>query len=81
MCHISQIMDNYVDYDEKQGMLVGEDGKRNLKEGDSVRARITAVSFNESGENKLNLTMRQPALGKHEWIEEDFEEDEEEEDD
>jgi len=41
--------------------------------GSTVRARIVAVSMNELSprESKIGLTMRQPALGAHEWIEED----------
>lgn len=79
LCHISQIMNNYVNFDENQGMLVGEDGTKTLKQGDKVRARITAVSLKDDSDNKVNLTMRQPTLGKHEWIEEELEEDEEDE--
>ncbi|MCJ7428809.1 MAG: DNA-directed RNA polymerase [Candidatus Nanohaloarchaeota archaeon QJJ-5] len=80
LCHISQIMNQYVDYDETQEMLVGEEGSKTLQQGDTVRARITAVSLDDSADNKVNLTMRQPALGKLEWIEEELEDDEEEED-
>ena len=38
--------------------------------GDSVRARVVAVSLNEisSRESKIGLTMRQPSLGAHAWI-------------
>ncbi len=79
LCHISQIMDDYVNYDENQDMLVGKDGSRTLKRGDKVRTRITAVSMKDDSENKVNLTMRQPTLGKLEWIEEEIEELEEDE--
>ncbi|MDY6771214.1 MAG: DNA-directed RNA polymerase [Candidatus Nanohaloarchaea archaeon] len=78
LCHISQIMDDYVDYDENQEMLVGEDGSKTLMKGDTVRARVTAVSLEKSADNKVNLTMRQPTLGKLEWVEEELEEDDEE---
>jgi len=37
-----------------------------------VRARIIAVSFPRGGSGgKIGVTMRQPFLGKLEWIEED----------
>src|SRR5438034_508505 len=38
-----------------------------------VRTPIVAVSLNERAprESKIGLTMRQPALGKLDWIEED----------
>jgi DNA-directed RNA polymerase subunit E' len=43
-----------------------------LKTGDPIRARIVAVSMNElsARESKIGLTMRQPALGAHEWLKE-----------
>ena len=48
--------------------------------GSKIRARIVAVSMNELSprESKIGLTMRQPALGAHEWIEEDRKEKKEE---
>jgi DNA-directed RNA polymerase, subunit E'' len=44
-----------------------------LRVGDKVRARIVTISINEISprESKIGLTMRQPGLGKHEWIVED----------
>jgi DNA-directed RNA polymerase subunit E' len=73
LLHISQIMDDRVDVDEENQRLVGKDTKRDLRLGDKVRARIVAVSLNERSprESKIGLTMRQTALGKHEWIAED----------
>lgn len=73
LCHVSQIMDDYVSYNDEQGVLAGEDGKKTLQEGDTVKARITAVSLDEN-DHKINLTMRQPGLGKLAWIEEEAEE-------
>jgi DNA-directed RNA polymerase subunit E' len=37
-----------------------------------VRARIVAISLNElsARESKIGLTMRQPALGAHDWLKE-----------
>ncbi|RLG35493.1 DNA-directed RNA polymerase [Candidatus Alkanophaga liquidiphilum] len=73
LVHISQITDEYINYDEKNMMLVTKETGRILREGDKVRARIVAVSLNERNpsESKIGLTMRQPALGKLEWIEEE----------
>jgi len=73
LLHISQVMDDRVDVDEEGQRLIGKDSKRDLRIGDRVRARIVAVSLNERSprESKIGLTMRQPALGKLEWIEED----------
>lgn len=73
LVHVSQITDDYIVYDEKRGALIGKETHRVLMVGDRIRARIVAVSLNpdKTRENKINLTMRQPGLGKHEWLEED----------
>ena len=62
-----------IDIDTENGRLLGKDTKRDLKVGDTVRARIVALSLNERSprESKIGLTMRQPGLGKLEWIEEE----------
>ena len=65
LVHISQVMDDFVSYDEKNAQLIGKQSKRILKEGDKVRARIISISFKES--NKIGLTMRQPLLGAMRW--------------
>lgn len=77
LCHVSQIMDDYVSYNEEQHTLAGEEGSRTLKDGDVVKARVTGVSLDKD-KHKINLTMRQPGLGKLEWIEEAVDEAEEE---
>jgi len=73
LLHISQIMDDRIDVDDTNQRLFGKDTKRDLKVGDRVRARIVALSINERNprESKIGLTMRQPGLGKIEWIEEE----------
>lgn len=69
MIHISQTMEDYVSL-SKTGVLSGKASKRNLSKGDDCMARIVAVSY-KSGEPKIGLTMRQPGLGKVEWVRED----------
>jgi len=49
LLHVSQLMDDYISYDEKQGVLLGKETKRKLAAGDQVRVRITAVSLGRSG--------------------------------
>ena len=66
MIHISQTMEDYVSYN-KSGTLAGKSGKKSLHKGDLSLARIVAVSY-KAGEPKIGLTMRQPGLGKLEWI-------------
>ncbi|MDP6612445.1 MAG: DNA-directed RNA polymerase [Candidatus Hydrothermarchaeota archaeon] len=72
LVHVSQITDDYIVYDEKRGALLGKESNKALEVGDRIRARIVAESLNpdKSKESKINLTMRQPGLGKHEWLEE-----------
>ena len=64
-------MDDYISYDEKQGVLLGKETKRKLTAGDQVRVRITAVSLGRAGSSgKIGVTARQPFLGKLEWLKE-----------
>lgn len=72
LLHISQLMDDFITYDERQGVLMGNETKRKLTAGDRVRVRITTVSLGKgAGSGKIGVTARQPFLGKLEWIEED----------
>lgn len=79
LCHVSQIMDEYVNYDEDNAMLTAEESNFSLQVGETVTSRVIAVSLDNQESNKINLTMRQPGLGKEEWIEEYEEEQMEEE--
>jgi len=80
LIHMSQIMNDYIEVDIDNERLIGKETKRVLTVGSKVRARIVAVSMNEISprESKIGLTMRQPALGAHEWIEEDRKKEKEE---
>jgi DNA-directed RNA polymerase subunit E' len=69
MIHISQTMDDYVSF-SKSNTLTGKSSKRSLKSGDLCIARVVAISH-RGDEPKIGLTMRQPGLGKIEWIKED----------
>jgi len=72
LLHVSQLMDDYISYDEKQGVLLGKETKRTLAAGDQVRVRVTAVSLGRAGSSgKIGVTGRQPFLGKLEWIRQD----------
>jgi DNA-directed RNA polymerase subunit E' len=69
MIHISQTMDDYVSFSDT-GALSGKSSGRTLKANDLCLARVVAISH--KGEDpKIGLTMRQPGLGKLEWIKED----------
>jgi DNA-directed RNA polymerase subunit E' len=72
LLHVSQLMDDFISYDEKQGVLLGKESKRKLAAGDQVRVRITAVSLGRAGSSgKIGVTARQPFLGKLDWIKEE----------
>jgi DNA-directed RNA polymerase subunit E' len=72
LLHISQIMDDYISADLKQGMIIGTNSGRKLVVGSKVRVRITAVSLSRGvSMGKIGVTCRQPFLGAVEWIEED----------
>lgn len=66
MLHISQAMDDFVNF-SKSNALIGKNSKRSLKKGDVCLARVVALSYKAS-EPKIGLTMRQPGLGKLDWI-------------
>lgn len=67
MIHISQTMDDFVSF-AKDKTLQGKDSNRALKVGDVCRTRVIAVSYKDVTNPKFGLTMRQPGLGKLEWI-------------
>ena len=66
MIHISQTMEDFVTF-SKAGSLTGKDGKKTLNKGDQCLARIIAISY-KGEEPKIGLTMRQPGLGRLDWI-------------
>ena len=73
LVHMSQVMNDFMTADVHNERLVGKETGRTLEVGENVRARIVTASLNELSprESKIGLTMRQPGLGKFEWIEED----------
>lgn len=71
LIHISQLMDDFVSFDNKNSVFLGKESKRTLKEKDKVRARVISVSFVGTEQNKIGLTMRQSGLGNLTWIAEE----------
>jgi len=70
MIHVSQLMNDFVSFDNKSMVFLGKDSKRKVKQGDKFRARIISVSM-EGNQYKVGLTGRQAGLGNPEWLEED----------
>lgn len=71
LVHISQIMDDFISYNNKTSTFHGKESKRSLKEGDLVRSRVITVSLGKQDTNKIGMTMRQSMLGALQWIEAD----------
>ncbi|MDO8538643.1 MAG: DNA-directed RNA polymerase [archaeon] len=68
LVHVSQIMNDYINYDSKLPGFIGKESQRKLIVEDSVLARIVSVSLKGTIPNsKIGLTMRQVGLGKKDW--------------
>jgi DNA-directed RNA polymerase subunit E' len=73
LLHLSQITDDYLKSDVKQGVIVANQSARSLKIGSKIRARVTAVSLGKgTAMGKIGITCRQPFLGAVEWIEDEL---------
>jgi DNA-directed RNA polymerase subunit E' len=69
LLHVSQLMDDFISYDERQGILLGKESGRTIQRGDLFRVRMVAVSFPKGrSSGKIGVTARQPMLGKIDWI-------------
>src|SRR6188472_939781 len=73
LLHLSQIADDYLKSDVKQGVIIANQSAKSLKIGSKLRARVTAISLGKgSAMGKIGITCRQPFLGALEWIEEEI---------
>jgi DNA-directed RNA polymerase subunit E' len=73
LLHLSQITDDYLKSDVKQGVIVANQSAKSLKIGSRIRARVTAVSLGKGAAmGKIGITCRQPFLGASEWIEQEI---------
>ena len=75
LIHKSQIYDDKFQYDKSQGAMIGKETRYIVRRGDIVRARIVTVSSMAGTIRgfRIGLTMRQPFLGKIEWIKKELE--------
>jgi DNA-directed RNA polymerase subunit E' len=68
LIHVSQIMDDFINYDAKLPGFVGKKTDKKLIPEDNVLARIVTISLKgDTSSSKIGLTMRQPFLGKGDW--------------
>ncbi len=72
LLHLSQITDDYLNSDVRQGIITASQSRKTIKVGSRMRVRITAVSLGRGAAmGKIGVTCRQPYLGVVEWIEEE----------
>lgn len=70
LIHVSQITESFMSYDSKNKVFSDKESSKSIRVGDTVRARIVTVSMRDRvSTSKVGLTMRQPYLGKLEWLE------------
>jgi len=79
LLHVSQISDEYLSYDGENNQLTSRETNKILAQDDAVRSRIVTKSIDERNprESKIGLTAKQPGLGKHGWLREEREEEQE----
>lgn len=65
----NQIMDEQVEFVQERRAFKGVESNRLVEINDIVRARITQIGKDRRGYGvRIGLTMRQPYLGKEEWV-------------
>ncbi len=71
LVHMSQITNDFINYDRKSGSFISRNTGKNLKKGDIVYAKVSTISLkNNIKDTKIALTMRPDGLGKAEWLKE-----------
>ncbi len=68
LIHVSQLMDDYINYDAKLPGFVGKKTDKKIVPEDVVLAKVVTISLKgDTSNSKIGLTMRQAFLGKAEW--------------
>jgi len=68
--HINQVADEHISFDPATGSLLLEESRRRIERGDVVRARVYTTGILPGKGIRIHMTMRQPGLGKVDWIRE-----------
>jgi len=72
LLHISQIADEYLTSDPRQGVILNPSKKKVLRVGSRVRVRVNAVSLSrEDSIGRIGITCRHAYLGAFEWFAEE----------
>jgi DNA-directed RNA polymerase subunit E' len=73
LLHLSQITDDYLKSDVKQGIIIANQSSKSIRIGSRIRGRVTAISLGKGAAmGKIGITCRQPFLGSMEWIEQEI---------
>ncbi len=73
LCHITQISQDKLNFENVNARFTSAETGKSLEIGDLVRARVIVVSVGSGRSGKIGLTMRQPFLGKIDYIQEELE--------
>jgi DNA-directed RNA polymerase subunit E' len=77
LIHVSQLMDDFINYDAKLPGFIGKKTEKKIIPEDNVLAKVVTISMKgDTSNSKIGLTMRQPSLGKLEWATIDAKKDE-----
>ncbi|MGP6239091.1 DNA-directed RNA polymerase [Cuniculiplasma sp. SKW4] len=73
LLHVGQIMDDRIEIDEGNKRLIGKDTNREIRAGDKLRVRVVMLNISSSSPNdrRIGFTMKQPGLGKLQWLKND----------
>lgn len=66
--HFSQIADEKIEFDAARGALALTESRKFIEKGDVVRAKVYQVAHMAGKGIRVALTLKQPGLGKKEWI-------------
>ena len=69
LCHVSQMADDFFSYNSGQDILIGKQTNLTIRRDEIVRGRIVVVGLQRNA-IRVGVTMRQPGLGKLDWIDE-----------
>ena len=73
LCHITQISQDKLNFENVNARFTSAETGKSLEVGDLVRSRVIVVSVGSGRSGKIGLTMRQPFLGKIDYIQEELE--------
>ncbi len=74
LCHITQISQDKLNFENVNARFTSAETGRSLEVGDLVRSRVIVVSVGSGRSGKIGLTMRQPFLGKIDYIQDELDE-------